>query len=94
MNFTCKYMPGRSASLGLGTSTWVKSVRVLGSSALAVRVTLPVNCRCAVFLAVDDGVLAGRDRRGEDLGHVDEDAERIGLHEMEQGPRSRWGCRP
>ena len=43
-NFTCRYIPGRRMSSELDTSTSVSSVRVFGSSALAVRVTLPGYC--------------------------------------------------
>ena len=39
-NLTCRYIPGRRTFSGLGTSTSVLSVRVLGSRALAVRVTV------------------------------------------------------
>ncbi len=40
-----------------------------------------------ILLAVDVGVLADGDGRGVDLWHVDKHAERVGLHQVEQGPR-------
>ena len=39
-----------------------------------------------IFLPVDDGVLTDGNGRGEDLGHVDVDPQRVGLHQIEQRP--------
>src|ERR1700680_4521625 len=57
---SCAYIPGSSTRPGFGTSTSASSVRVLGSTAPAVRTMVPRNDRFPRFATIRSAANPGR----------------------------------
>ena len=81
---TSAYSPGIRVPLAFGTWTSTSRVRVAGSSALAVRATVPLNLAAGHVGDGEDGGLADADGFGIRLGNVQVSAEAVRLGDAEE----------